>query len=249
MIKKIGVGVSVLIITALLAACGAQQSNPSVTTQSSVQPAASDVSSTVNAASSIADNTITNTGTGVAGSIDNTGNSSTTDDSSANEKAVAPEKNPPGDIPDTQVFVKYSSEKGGYELQVPEGWAQTENGTDVTFADKYDGLQVNVAPVSDPITLESVKGNQETDLKKTGRAVVVNSVKEVKLNGSQAFCISYDSNSDPNPVTNKQIRLENKNYYYWEDGKMAVVRVWAPLGADNVDQWNFISQNFKWRQT
>jgi hypothetical protein len=29
------------------------------------------------------------------------------------EKAVAPEKNPPGDIPDTQVFVEYVSAAGG----------------------------------------------------------------------------------------------------------------------------------------
>ena len=28
------------------------------------------------------------------------------------EKAVAPEKNPPGDIPDTQVFIDYTSPEG-----------------------------------------------------------------------------------------------------------------------------------------
>ena len=29
------------------------------------------------------------------------------------------------DIPDTQVFVKYTSSSGKYQLVVPEGWAQT----------------------------------------------------------------------------------------------------------------------------
>jgi len=30
------------------------------------------------------------------------------------EKPVDPEKNPPGDIPDNQAFVKYASQTGGY---------------------------------------------------------------------------------------------------------------------------------------
>ena len=33
---------------------------------------------------------------------------------SSTETAVAPEVNPPGDIPDTQAFVKYSNTAGGY---------------------------------------------------------------------------------------------------------------------------------------
>ncbi|MFL0198503.1 hypothetical protein ACJDU8_23520 [Clostridium sp. WILCCON 0269] len=163
------------------------------------------------------------------------------------EKPVAAENNPAGDIPDSQVFVKYTSTAGGYELQVPEGWASTENGTDVSFTNKYDGVKVNLVNVTGPITLDSIKKNQVTDLEKTGRAVTVKSVKEAKLSGMQVFVVSYESNSDPNPVTNKQIRLENQNFYFYKDGKMAVVTVWAPLGADNVDQWNFMSNNFKWR--
>src|SRR5258705_11829826 len=36
---------------------------------------------------------------------------------SKSESAVAPEVNPPGDIPDSQAFVKYRSAAGGYELE------------------------------------------------------------------------------------------------------------------------------------
>ena len=44
---------------------------------------------------------------------------------SSAEKPVAAEKNPLGDIPDTQTFVKYVSPKGGYQLEVPkDGRAQ-----------------------------------------------------------------------------------------------------------------------------
>ena len=45
----------------------------------------------------------------------------------ATASAVAPEVSPAGDIPDTQAFVKYRSAAGGYELDVPEGWARTED--------------------------------------------------------------------------------------------------------------------------
>ncbi len=42
------------------------------------------------------------------------------------ESAVAPEINPPGDIPDSQAFVRFTSPAGGYSLEVPEGWARSE---------------------------------------------------------------------------------------------------------------------------
>ncbi len=62
----------------------------------------------------------------------------------ATEQALAPEQNPPGDIPDTQAFVSYSSRVGGYTLDVPEGWARSENGPDVSFIEKLDGLRVTI---------------------------------------------------------------------------------------------------------
>src|ERR1700694_1990294 len=39
------------------------------------------------------------------------------------ENPLAPEASPLGDIPDNQVFVTFASSTGGYQLQVPEGWA------------------------------------------------------------------------------------------------------------------------------
>jgi hypothetical protein len=76
------------------------------------------------------------------------------------EQAVAPERNPTGDIPDSQVFVKYASSKGGYELDVPEGWARTTNGMDAAFTYKFDGLSVKVTNAAGPRNVESVRKNQ-----------------------------------------------------------------------------------------
>src|SRR5262245_5381289 len=39
--------------------------------------------------------------------------------------AIATEDNPPGDIPDNQAFVPYTSANGGYAISMPEGWART----------------------------------------------------------------------------------------------------------------------------
>jgi hypothetical protein len=162
------------------------------------------------------------------------------------EKPVAPEKNPPGDIPDSQVFIKYVSSQGHYELEVPEGWSQKENGADVTFVDKLDGLSVIISDSSKMPGVGDIKNNQAQELKKNGRAVVIRSVKDIKLTNGPAVKMRYESNSEPDAVTNKQVRLENDVYYFYRNGKLAELRLWAPLGADNVDQWKRISNSFKW---
>ncbi len=165
----------------------------------------------------------------------------------ATESAVAPETNPPGDIPDTQAFVTYRSAAGGYALEVPEGWARSEHGSAVTFEDKFDGVTVTVVPSSAAPTVTTVRANEVTQIQTTGRAVTVTNVTEVALPGGQAVLITYTSNSDPNPVTNKQVRLENEAYVLFKDGHAATVTLWAPQGADNVDQWRRMSKSFRWR--
>ena len=68
------------------------------------------------------------------------------------ETAIAPEKNPPGDIPDSQVFIAYAG--GGYALKVPEGWARTVTGPNVSFASKLDGVSVTLTPTAtDPTAM------------------------------------------------------------------------------------------------
>jgi hypothetical protein len=54
----------------------------------------------------------------------------------AQEQPITPEVNPPGDIPDSQVFVTYASPVG-FSIKVPEGWAMTERPDGARFTDKY----------------------------------------------------------------------------------------------------------------
>jgi len=162
------------------------------------------------------------------------------------EVAAAPEKNPPGDIPDSQVFINYTS-TSGYAFKVPEGWARTETSTSVSFIDKLDGIVVTTAQAATAPTLDSVKASYIPELEKTGRAIKIKQVTAVDLPAGKAISIAYSSNSDPNPVTNKQVRLENTRYLYFKDGRLVALDLYAPYGADNVDQWNLISQSFQWK--
>ena len=172
------------------------------------------------------------------------------------EVAVAPEKNPPGDIPDSQAFVTYVSE-AGYTLQVPEGWARTEAAGNVAFVDKLDGLSVTLTPTpaAPPtaaltpaaLTVEWTNQHYLPAMIQSGRAVKIASVTAETMPGGPAIRIVYAANSDPNPVTTKQVRLESNRYLFFKGGSLAALDLYAPLGADNVDQWRLMSQSFAWR--
>ena len=161
------------------------------------------------------------------------------------ENPVQAEKNPPGDIPDTQVFIDYSSPQG-FTLKVPEGWARTDHADGASFVDKLDGVVLSASKADSAPTIESVKATYVPEFEKTERAVEIDAVKRVKLPAGETIRIVYTSNSEPNQITSKQVRLENERYLYFKDGKLVTVELYAPKGADNVDQWRLMSQSFRW---
>jgi hypothetical protein len=178
---------------------------------------------------------------------------STASASSTTEKAISSvetpipvEVNPPGDIPDTQAFIKYMNTSGGYQIEVPEGWARTEKGADVTFVNKFDGVKVRLARAATAPSVISVRANEVKQIESQGHAVTISDVSEAELSAGKAIVVKYTSNSDPNPVTTTRVRLEDVTYIFFKNGKEAMLTVWAPQGADNADQWNRISQSLRW---
>jgi hypothetical protein len=165
---------------------------------------------------------------------------------SAQEKLVAPEKNPPGDIPDNQVFVTYNA-PDGFSLKVPEGWSRTASDHSVRFSDKYDEIDASLGAATAAPTVASIRSSEIPDLEKAEHAVKVTAVKAVRLTAGPAVRISYLSNSATNPVTNKQIRLEHERFILFRDGKTVTLDLAAPAGADNVDQWQLISNSLRWK--
>ena len=151
-----------------------------------------------------------------------------------------------GDIPDTQTFVTYTSVPGGYKLDVPEGWSRTVNGADVRFINQFDGIEVALTQTSAAPTVESVRAQQVLDLEKAGRAVRDVQVQSKQLANGSSILITYTSASEPNAVTGKQVRLENNRYLFFHNDKLAALTLWAPQGADNVDQWSRMANSFKW---
>jgi hypothetical protein len=164
----------------------------------------------------------------------------------AAEKAIPTEKNPPGDIPDSQVFIDYASPQG-FTIKVPEGWARSDHADGARFVDKLDGVVVSASKADTAPTVESARATYLPELEKTERAVKVTAVNAVKLPAGPAIRIVYTSNSEPNAVTNKQVRLENERYLYFKDGKLVTLELYAPKGADNVDQWQLMSNSFRWK--
>lgn len=162
------------------------------------------------------------------------------------ETAVAPEKNPPGDIPDSQVFVEYKSTLG-FAMKVPEGWARVDRADGARFSDKYNIIDVVVSKADQAPSAAVAKTREAAELEKGGHAVKIKAVKDVKLKSGPAVLISYASNSDPNAVTNKQIRLEHDRYLMFRNGTLVTLDLSAPLGADNVDQWRLMSNSFQWQ--
>lgn len=164
----------------------------------------------------------------------------------APEAPAAVEQNPPGDIPDSQQFVEYSSATGGYHLKVPEGWARTEQGSSVMFADKLNAVRVDVEAASAPRTPDTVRSMDEPKLRATTRAFQEVKVEPVTLPGGPAVLLRYRANSDPDPVTGKVFRLEIDRYETYSNGRLAVLSLSAPVGADNVDVWRLISRSLGW---
>ncbi|MGW7380463.1 hypothetical protein [Streptomyces sp. NPDC054794] len=69
------------------------------------------------------------------------------------------ESNPPGDIPDNQVYVAYRPTGGsytGFTLKVPEGWARTSQGDTTAFTDKLNTVKITAASASGAPTSGSV---------------------------------------------------------------------------------------------
>jgi hypothetical protein len=160
------------------------------------------------------------------------------------EAPVPTESSPPGDIPDDIAFVPYHSTKGGWTITVPEGWSRTTAGTTVTFTDKLNTVQVDAEP-GPPVTEAAAKKTDVPALAATTRSFTLVGVSTASLPAGPAVLISYQANSDPNPVTGKQYRLDVLRYELFRHGSRTTLTLLSPVGADNVDPWRIVSLSLK----
>jgi len=137
-----------------------------------------------------------------------------------------------GDIPDNQVFLRFRDAAAGYSILYPEGWARKGTSRDTTFQDKDNQVHVRVA------------GGSRAPAP-PGR--VTKPAHKVTLHGLSVESLTYATESAPNPVTGKRVKLTTDRYVYPGKGDVAVVDLASPVGVDNVDAYRMISESFRWK--
>jgi len=157
----------------------------------------------------------------------------------------APEASVPGDIPDSQVFVRYSPPSGDYSLKYPEGWAVKTAGGTTTFTRNYNQLTVHVAHRAARPTLAGVT---ETEIPKlrTQAGFKLHKVETVKRAAGNAVRIVYEATSAPDVVTGKSVALDVERYLFWRRGTLVTIALSSPKGSDNVDAWRTVTNSLAW---
>ena len=159
----------------------------------------------------------------------------------------ATEFNPPGDIPDNQVFTDYGVPAGRVHIRVPEGWARSRANGVTTFTDKYNSVAITVTSRGSAPTVATARSQDVATLRATVPAFHLGTVSRIRRQHSAAVLITYLTDSAPNPVTGKVVRDAVERYEFWSAGQEAVLTLTGPQGADNVDPWRTVSDSLTWR--
>jgi len=146
-----------------------------------------------------------------------------------------------GDIPDNQVFLVYRNSVARYSMKYPEGWAQRAAGRSVTFRDKNNIVRIVVAPGAVP-----TKASVQAEVRRLGGAQIQSPPQAGTISGKPSFEVVYSTESAPNPVTGKRVKLVVDRYYIWKGGRRAVVDLGTPEGVDNVDAYRLMIESFRW---
>jgi hypothetical protein len=164
---------------------------------------------------------------------------------SAPSVTAAPETNTPGDIPDTTAYVTYANASGHYLFDHPEGWAQTGQGTAVSFTDKYNGVSADLAPGSELPTPSSAGAVGVPALRGSRPAFELIGVTPVTIPAGSGVRIVYRTNSSPDPVTGRSARQEVQRYEILGSGHVVVFELFGAVGADNVDPYTRMLQSLR----
>ncbi len=156
----------------------------------------------------------------------------------------APEVVAPGDIPDTQVFVPYTTAE--YAVSVPEGWSQSITGPTTTYSDHYNTIRIETAPSTAAPTVATVQSSEVPSLTRTVPNFELAKVASVNRTAGTAILVTYRAGSTPDPVTNKRVALDVERYEFWHNGTTVTLILSGARGSDNVDPWKTVTNSFAW---
>ncbi|GAB7102091.1 lipoprotein [Streptomyces phaeofaciens JCM 4814] len=159
------------------------------------------------------------------------------------------ESNPPGDIPDNQVYVDYQPAHGfsGFTVKVPEGWARTDKGGTTVFTDKLNSVTITAATASTSPTVASVKNTVVPQLSGQVTKFASPKVSQVTRKAGPVVLLAYQGDSAKDPVTGKVVRDAFERYVFYRQGHKVDLTLSGPVNADNVDPWRTVSDSFAWR--
>lgn len=176
-----------------------------------------------------------------------TSTSSGASTASAASGTAAPENNPAGDIPDTQVFVPFTPSTKLLTVSVPEGWAQTTEGGATVFTDKLNAVRIEIQPALVPLTPDAIRQQELPAVQSDSPGYRFGAISVVQRKSGPVFLVTYQATSPPNEVTGKSGVDAVERYEFWRDGHEAILTLSGPLGADNVDPWRTITDSLQWQ--
>jgi hypothetical protein len=165
----------------------------------------------------------------------------------AGQSPVPAESNPPGDIPDTTVFVPYRSTAGHFQLRVPEGWSRNTATASTAFSSNLNSITVTWMPMTAAPSVSGARRTTIPALRASTLAFRLRSVRAVRLAGGAAIEIIYEVNSKLNAVTGRQYRMVVERFELRHAGRGAVLSLASAVGSDNVDPWRSVSESFRWK--
>ena len=171
---------------------------------------------------------------------------------SASSGPVAPtpaetESNPPGDIPDNQVYVPFTGGGGRVSVKVPEGWARSSPGTATQFTDKLNRIEIALSTAPYAPTVASITSSDVPKLKSAVPHFNLGKVTTERRAGSTVVLVRYEGDSPQDPVTGKVVRDAFERYIYYHNGQRLDLTLSGPTNADNVDPWRIVSDSVRWQ--
>ncbi len=157
------------------------------------------------------------------------------------------ESNPPGDIPDTQVYVPFTAPGAHFRVSIPEGWARSVVGAKVTFTDKLNTITVEEIASATAPTATAVTSSVVPELRNQTPAFAPGAVSATTRTAGPAVLVTFTGDSAPDPVTNRVVRDAFERYAFWHDGHEAILTLSGPTNADNVDPWRTVTDSLRWQ--
>jgi len=149
-----------------------------------------------------------------------------------------------GDIPDTQNFLTLSDPALRVAMLYPEGWTVSQPASEARIEDKNNLVRIQVTRAAAP-TLASVQTQLEA-LAHSTPSLVAGKPSAIQLKSGPALRAVYSTESPPNPVTGKRVKLTVDRYVLTHAGRVAVIDLGTPVGVDNVDAYKRMIESFKW---